>query len=82
MSRDAHPSPVEQTPEQMLQPHDHSSPAGGPSTQPAATEAATGAAGTQSVAKVAHEVRLERLRAFYGASEQVKGIDLGFPPTR
>ena len=82
MSHDAHPSPVEQTPEQMLQPHDRSSPAGGPSAQPAATEAAAGAAGAQSVAKVAHEVRLERLRAFYGASEQVKGIDLRFPPNQ
>ena len=35
--------------------------------------------GAQSVAKDAHEVRLEGLRAFYGSSEQVKGIDLSFP---
>ncbi|MFI5005654.1 MAG: phosphate ABC transporter ATP-binding protein PstB [Solirubrobacterales bacterium] len=27
-------------------------------------------------------MRLERLRAFYGASEQVKGIDLRFPPNQ
>jgi phosphate transport system ATP-binding protein len=29
-------------------------------------------------AKQAHSVRLEKLRAFYGAAEQVKGIDLEF----
>ncbi|HEV3323014.1 MAG TPA: phosphate ABC transporter ATP-binding protein PstB [Solirubrobacteraceae bacterium] len=83
MSPDAHPSPIEQTSEDMLQPHERpSSPAGGPSTQPATPEAGAGAVGAQSVAKVAHEVRLERLRAFYGSSEQVKGIDLRFPPNQ
>jgi phosphate transport system ATP-binding protein len=30
----------------------------------------------------AREVRLEKLRAFYGAAEQVKGIDLKFEPNR
>jgi phosphate transport system ATP-binding protein len=32
--------------------------------------------------KVAPEVRLEQLRAFYGSSEQVRGIDLRFPANR
>jgi phosphate transport system ATP-binding protein len=82
MSPDANLSPTEQTPEQMLQPHDRSSSTGGPSTQPATTEAGAAAAGTQPVVKVAHEVRLDRLRAFYGSSEQVKGIDLRFPPNQ
>ena len=29
--------------------------------------------------KAAHSVRLEKLRAFYGKAEQVKGVDLDFP---
>jgi phosphate transport system ATP-binding protein len=82
MSPDAHPSPIEQTPEDMLQPHERSSPASGPSTKSATPEAAGGAVSAQAVAKAAHEVRLEGLRAFYGAAEQVKGIDLSFPPNQ
>ncbi len=82
MSPDAHPSPIQQTPEDMLQPHDRSSPAGGPSTRPTTPAAGAGAVGAQSVAKAAHEVRLEGLRAFYGAAEQVKGVDLRFPPNQ
>jgi phosphate transport system ATP-binding protein len=82
MSPDAHPSPIEQTPEDMLQPHERSSPSGGPSTKSATPEAAGGAVSAQAVAKAAHEVRLEGLRAFYGAAEQVKGIDLSFPPNQ
>ena len=84
MSPDPHPSPTEHASEQMLQPHDRSSPAGGSSAQPATTETGTGAGagGAQSVVKVAHEVRLEGLRAFYGSSEQVRGIDLRFPPNQ
>jgi phosphate transport system ATP-binding protein len=82
MSPDANLSPTEQTPEQMLQPQGHSSSTDGPFMQPATTEAGAGAVGAQPVAKVAHEVRLERLRAFYGSSEQVKGIDLRFPPNQ
>jgi phosphate transport system ATP-binding protein len=82
MSPDAQPSPIQQTPEDMLQPHERSSPAGGSPAPSASTEVATGAPGAQSVGKVAHEVRLEGLRAFYGPSEQVKGIDLSFPPNQ
>ncbi len=94
MSRDAHPSPDIEPPEQMLEPDRPQSSARNPSariTGPsgAATTGAdavgpakVGAAGAQSVAKVAHAVRLEGLRAFYGSSEQVKGIDLSFPPNQ
>ena len=32
-----------------------------------------------AVTRPGHTVRLERLRAFYGSSEQVKGVDLEFP---
>ena len=82
MSTDAHPSPSEQTsPEQMLQPRAaHSPPAGGPPRSRRTPEAARrrGQA-VASVAKAGPEVRLEGLRAFYGATEQVKGIDLSFP---
>jgi phosphate transport system ATP-binding protein len=76
--------------------HSASDPAAaGPSTAPSAASSssvppaassssasAAGRAGGVPAIKVGPEIRLDRLRAFYGASEQVKGIDLSFPPNR
>jgi phosphate transport system ATP-binding protein len=57
-----------------------------PLTGAAPVKAEPGSAGgrTDDVAavKVGPEIRLEELRAFYGASEQVKGVDLRFPPNQ
>ncbi len=39
-------------------------------------------AGAGGQTKVGPEVRLEGLRAFYGEAEQVRGIDLRFPPNQ
>jgi phosphate transport system ATP-binding protein len=52
------------------------SPAPAPESPRAGT--ATGTATASASAKAGLSVRLERLRAFYGAAEQVKGIDLDF----
>jgi phosphate transport system ATP-binding protein len=49
------------------------------STPAAAGAAVNGAPGALAAARVAPEVRLERLRAFYGASERVKGVEVTFP---
>ncbi len=50
-----------------------------PQQQPAASAVASPPApATQADAKQGLSVRLERLRAFYGSAEQVKGIDLEF----
>jgi len=75
--------------EQMLEPARHpsraSGAAAGPSTGSSFAESSSSAAGRTGgvpAIKVGPEVRLDRLRAFYGASEQVKGIDLRFPPNR
>jgi phosphate transport system ATP-binding protein len=83
------PSPptAGESPEPMLEPSrpPSSSSAAGPSAAgPAAESAAAGdgRAGEVSSVKVAPEVRLEQLRAFYGSSEQVRGIDLRFPANR
>ena len=71
-------------PEPMLEP---SRPQPTP-TDPSATgraealDAAASRAGGASVAKVGPEIHLEQLRAFYGSSEQVKGIDLRFPANK
>jgi phosphate transport system ATP-binding protein len=50
--------------------------------RPLAPGATAGAAGARksnpTPTKQAHSVRLEKLRAFYGAAEQVKGVDLDF----
>jgi phosphate transport system ATP-binding protein len=63
-------------PEQMLQPGRQPS----SSVPPPATESGGAhAPGPLSVIKVGPEIRLEQLRAFYGPSEQVKGLDLHFP---
>jgi phosphate transport system ATP-binding protein len=69
-------------PEQMLEPSRPQPPPADPSAAGGSGEAAAGRAGGVSAAKVAPEIRLERLRAFYGSSEQVKGIDLRFPPNQ
>jgi phosphate transport system ATP-binding protein len=88
MSPDA-PSPrtTGEPPEPMLEPsRPSSSSAAGPARAGSAAEtsaaAASGRAGEVSAVKVAPEVRLEQLRAFYGSSEQVRGIDLRFPANR
>ena len=61
---------TDKLPMQMLDPS-HSRPPTPTATQPA-TES------SRELAKSGSSVRLERLRAFYGAVEQVKGIDLEF----
>jgi phosphate transport system ATP-binding protein len=88
MSPDA-PSPrtTGEPPKPMLEPsRPSSSSAAGPASAGSAAEtsaaAASGRAGEVSAVKVAPEVRLEQLRAFYGSSEQVRGIDLRFPANR
>ncbi|MEA2298703.1 MAG: phosphate transport system ATP-binding protein [Solirubrobacteraceae bacterium] len=49
------------------------------SGDPAAkTNAAPAASEERPLTKQAHAVRLEKLRAFYGRAEQVKGVDLDF----
>jgi phosphate transport system ATP-binding protein len=64
----------------MLEPDRQPSSSAGASTPtPAVEPSDAGAPGALSVVKAGPEIRLERLRAFYGASEQVKGIDLRFP---
>jgi phosphate transport system ATP-binding protein len=46
---------------------------------PGGAPTAAGAAGASAAPpKQAHSVRLEKLRAFYGAAEQVKGVDVEF----
>ncbi len=61
----------EEPPTQMLEPSQRQP----PKTQPAV---AASEAGPRSNVREGHAVRLERLRAFYGEVEQVKGIDLNF----
>jgi phosphate transport system ATP-binding protein len=70
----AHPDP-------MLEPS-HQPPTPGPAPTKAEPSSAAGRAGDVSTIKVGPEIRLEGLRAFYGSSEQVKGIDLRFPPNQ
>jgi phosphate transport system ATP-binding protein len=65
------PTGTSPRPEAMLQPGH--SPAPSPETSAAAPPTAA------SVKKRGPRVRLEGLRAFYGAAEQVKGVDLEFP---
>jgi phosphate transport system ATP-binding protein len=85
MSNNA-PSPrtAGEPPEQMLEP---SRPQPTP-TDPSATgrtevlDAGAGRAGGAAVVKVGPEIQLDQLRAFYGSSEQVKGIDLRFPANK
>ena len=64
---------AEMEPDDLLEPGPARSPSPRP-TKPQPASPASSAAG----AKPGLSVRLEKLRAFYGASEQVKGIDLEF----
>jgi phosphate transport system ATP-binding protein len=75
---------VDEPPEQMLEPSRPQPPPANPSAagKTDTVSAAGGRASGVSAVKVAPEIRLEQLRAFYGASEQVKGIDLRFPPNQ
>jgi phosphate transport system ATP-binding protein len=83
MSNDAPSSQATgESPEQMLEPARQPSPSTGPGTGDSARTPAAELAGVVSAIKVGPEIRLERLRAFYGASEQVKGIDLRFAPNQ
>jgi phosphate transport system ATP-binding protein len=89
MSSDASPPPTAgELPEQMLEPRRQPSPASGPesasSARPAAAPADAAAGGASGIPaiKAGPEIRLERLRAFYGTSERVKGVDLRFPPNQ
>ncbi len=85
MSPDApSPSTADESPEPMLEPsRPPSSSAAGPAATGSAAETSAAAgserAGEVTSVKVAPEIRLEQLRAFYGSSEQVRGIDLRFP---
>jgi phosphate transport system ATP-binding protein len=78
MSPDASaPRTAGEPPEQMLEPGRQPPASSGP---PARTRIVdTAATGELSAVKPGPEIRLDGLRAFYGASEQVKGIDLHFP---
>jgi phosphate transport system ATP-binding protein len=64
-------------PDAMLEPSHQPPPA---DTAPTRTE--TGPVTPSVVVKPGPEIRLQGLRAFYGSSEQVKGIDLRFPPNQ
>jgi phosphate transport system ATP-binding protein len=66
-------STAEMEPDDLLEPGQARAPTPPPTRSPAAAPAA--AAGP---AKPGLSVRLEKLRAFYGSSEQVKGVDLDF----
>jgi phosphate transport system ATP-binding protein len=68
------PPTAEMEPDELLQP----GPARPPAPRPAAPQPAARAAGSALGAKPGLSVRLQELRAFYGSSEQVKGVDLDF----
>ncbi len=89
---------AEEAPERMLQPNQPPSRAGGPRQGAGPHDGAGTGAGSvgadpagaareatappHTVVKVGPEISLEGLRAFYGSTEQVKGIDLRFPANR
>jgi phosphate transport system ATP-binding protein len=66
-------------PKQMLEPSPQSSQPPDSSAGASATKPEPAATPGQSALKTAPTVELDKLRAFYGSSEQVKGIDLRFP---
>src|SRR5580692_9170556 len=73
-------SPDAAPPEQMLQPGQDPNPRpAGSSAGASAVKLESAPASAQAALKSAPTVELEKLRAFYGSSEQVKGIDLRFP---
>ncbi len=80
MSTDASPPhPTLDASEKMLEPdHPPSQPAGARAGAPAVEPGASPST-PRSVIHSGPAIRLEQLRAFYGSSEQVKGIDLRFP---
>jgi phosphate transport system ATP-binding protein len=61
-------------PDELLEP----GPARPPAPRPAEPQPAARAAGSALPAKPGLSVRLQQLRAFYGSSEQVKGVNLDF----
>ena len=72
MSTDASPHTTTGAPEKVLQPDAHPTPTSTGTSAPAPAAVA-------GISKAGPQVRLEKLRAFYGSAEQVKGIDLEFP---
>ncbi|MGH2853414.1 MAG: phosphate ABC transporter ATP-binding protein PstB [Solirubrobacteraceae bacterium] len=82
MSPDASSPRTADEPERMLEPSRPPAPPSDHSAATPAAESAAGRAGGIVAVKVAPEIRLDRLRAFYGASERVKGVDLRFPPNQ
>ncbi len=71
------------SPEPMLQPDRDPAPhAPTPGGEAAATSRDVHAGTPAAALKSAPIVKLEQLRAFYGDSEQVKGVDLTFPPNQ
>jgi phosphate transport system ATP-binding protein len=73
-------SPDTAPPEQMLQPdRNPKAQSVGSSAQAPAAKPELSATTPRSALKPAPTVKLEQLRAFYGSSEQVKGVDLVFP---
>jgi phosphate transport system ATP-binding protein len=67
---------AEMEPDDLLEPGQARAPTPPPTRSPAAAPAAPAVAAV--AAKPGLSVRLEKLRAFYGSSEQVKGVDLDF----
>jgi phosphate transport system ATP-binding protein len=61
-----------------MDPDETAPPAAPRAPQPTRPDPQTG--GRNALAKPGHGVRLEGLRAFYGQTEQVKGVDLEFKP--
>jgi phosphate transport system ATP-binding protein len=86
MSPDAAPPRTTSEPhsaEPMLQPGRDPAPDAPTPGGEAAAASRDAHAGTPAAAlKSAPSVKLEQLRAFYGDSEQVKGVDLTFPPNQ
>jgi phosphate transport system ATP-binding protein len=80
MSPDAAPPRTAEPSEQMLQPGHNPPPQPSDSSAGApATELAPSTTAPRSTVKTAPTVKLDKLRAFYGSSEQVKGVELTFP---
>jgi phosphate transport system ATP-binding protein len=71
------PQTADMASDELLEPMPAPTPARRPAPGPAAASADSGKA-RATPRKQAHSVRLEKLRAFYGSAEQVKGIDLEF----
>jgi phosphate transport system ATP-binding protein len=72
-------SPDAAPPEPMLQPGRNPNPQPPDPSTGTSDVKSESATSSRSVLKPAPTVELEKLRAFYGSSEQVKGVDLRFP---